>query len=68
VPDVVYKAALESGDLEKELLRFKLAEEKVIRETEKNEIKNKNENIGSVNTGGDAQSSLVSEMLKGIWG
>ena len=68
VPDVVYKEALKSGDLEKEILRFKLAEEKVIRETEKNEIKNKNENIGSVNTGGDAQSSLVSEMLKGIWG
>jgi hypothetical protein len=68
VPDVVYKQALQSGDLEKELLRFKLAEEKAIKENQKQEEKNKNENIGSISTGGKAQESVISEMMKGIWG
>lgn len=68
VPDVVYKEALKSGDLEKEILRFKLAEEKAIKESLKTEEKNKKENVGSVNAGGDAQSSLLAEMMKGIWG
>ena len=68
VPDVVYKQALKSGDLEKEILRFKLAEEKAIKDTLKTEEKNKNESIGSINTGGEIQDSAISEMLKGLWG
>lgn len=68
VPDAVYKEALKSGDLEKEILRFKLAEEKAVKDATKTEEKNKNANVGSVNTGGDVQSSLVSEMMRGIWG
>ena len=68
VPDVVYKQALKSGDLEKELLRYQLAQEKVIKETTQNEEKNKKENIGSISTGGKVEDSAISEMLKGVWG
>lgn len=67
IPDAVLKRAIKGGDLEKELLRFKLSEGRKVEAAKAAEQKNKNENIGSVQTE-EAESGIFAEMMKGLWG
>lgn len=67
VPDSVFKRAMKSGDLEKELLRFELSERNKIEAAKASEEKNKKQNIGSVQSIPADESSL-SAFMKGLWG
>lgn len=67
VPDTVIKAALKSGDLEKELLRFELSERNKTDAARATSEKNKKENIGSVNSEA-SDDGVSSAFLKGLWG
>jgi hypothetical protein len=67
VPDTVIKAALKSGDLEKELLRFELSERNKTDAAKATSEKNKKENIGSV-ASDNTDDGLSSAFIKGVWG
>jgi hypothetical protein len=67
IPDTVLKKALKSGDLEKEMLRYELSERKKIEAAKASEEKNKNENVGSQQST-PAEDSVMSAMMKGLWG
>lgn len=66
VPEAVIKRAIKSGDLEKELLRFKLTEQKKIEAAKASQEKNKKENIGSV-ASDKAEDNVASAFMRGIW-
>ena len=67
VPDAVIKAALKSGDLEKELLRFELSERNKTDAAKAASEKNKKENVGSV-ASGNTDDGLSSAFIRGVWG
>ena len=67
VPDAVIKAALKSGDLEKELLRFELSERNKTDAAKATSEKNKEENVGSV-ASDNTDDGLSSAFVRGIWG
>lgn len=67
VPDAVIKAALKSGDLEKELLRFELSERNKTDAAKATSEKNKKENVGSV-ASDNTDDGLSSAFIKGVWG
>ena len=66
VPDAVIKAALKSGDLEKELLRFELSERNKIDAAKATSEKNKKENVGSV-VSDNKDDGLSSAFVRGVW-
>lgn len=66
VPDAVIKAALKSGDLEKELLRFELSERNKTDAARATSEKNKKENVGSV-ASDNTDDGLSSAFIKGVW-
>lgn len=67
VPDTVIKRALKSGDLEKEMLRYQLTEQRKVEAAKASQEKNKKENIGSV-ASETAEDNISSAFLKGVWG
>lgn len=67
VPDAVIKKAINSGDLEKEMLRYKLSEQKKVDAATATATKNKNQNIGSV-ASDTAEDGVSSAFLRGLWG
>lgn len=67
IPDTVLKKAIESGDLEKEMLRYEKTERMKIEAAKASEEKNKKENIGSAQSV-ETESNITSEFLKGLWG
>ena len=67
VPDAVIKAALKSGDLEKELLRFELSERNKTDAAKATSEKNKKENVGSV-ASETAENTVLSAFMKGVMG
>ena len=67
VPDTVIKRALKSGDLEKEMLRYQLTEQRKVEAAKASEEKNKKENIGSV-ASETAEDGVSSAFFKGLWG
>lgn len=67
VPDTVIKRAMKSGDLEKELLRFEKNERQRVEAAKANTEKNKNENIGSVQSK-QGESGIMEAFLQGIRG
>ena len=67
VPDAVIKAALKSGDLEKELLRFELSERNKTDAAKATSEKNKKENVGSV-ASDNTDDGLSSAFVRGVWG
>lgn len=67
IPETVFKRALKSGDLEKEMLRYELSERKKIEAAKASEEKNKEENIGSAQSA-STESSTMSAFMKGLWG
>ena len=67
VPDAVIKAALKSGDLEKELLRFELSERNKTDAAKATSEKNKKENVGSV-ASDNTDDGLSSAFIRGLWG
>lgn len=67
VPDTVIKRALQSGDLEKEMLRYQLSEAKKVEAAKATSEKNKKENIGSV-ASDTAEDGVSSAFLRGLWG
>ena len=67
VPDTVIKAALKSGDLEKELLRFELSERNKTDAAKATSEKNKKENVGSV-ASDNTDDGLSSAFIRGLWG
>lgn len=67
VPDAVIKAALKSGDLEKELLRFELSERNKTDAAKATSEKNKEENVGSV-ASDNTDDGLSSAFVRGVWG
>lgn len=67
VPDTVIKAALKSGDLEKELLRFELSERNKTDAAKATSEKNKKENVGSV-ASENTDDGLSSAFVRGVWG
>lgn len=66
VPDAVIKAALKSGDLEKELLRFELSERNKTDAAKATSEKNKKENVGSV-ASDNTDDGLSFAFIKGVW-
>lgn len=66
VPDAVIKAALKSGDLEKELLRFELSERNKTDAARATSEKNKKENVGSIAS--DTDDGISAAFLKGVMG
>jgi hypothetical protein len=67
IPDVVFKRATKSGDLEKELLRFEKTERNKVEAAKASEAKNNNENIGSaIST--PTEDNSVSAFMRGLWG
>ena len=66
VPDAVIKAALKSGDLEKELLRFELSERNKTDAAKATSEKNKKENVGSV-VSDNKDDGLSSAFIRGVW-
>lgn len=67
VPDAVIKKAIKSGDLEKEMLRYQLAERNKIEAAKASQEKNIKENIGSV-ASDKTEDGIASAFLKGVWG
>ncbi len=66
VPDTVIKRALKSGDLEKEMLRYRFAEAKKVEAEKASQEKNKKESIGSVHSEGN-ETERTNAFLKGLW-
>ena len=67
VPDAVIKRAMESGDLEKEMLRYERSERLKVEAAKVSAEKNKKENIGSVQTEIN-ESGISDAFMKGLWG
>lgn len=67
IPEKVLKNAFKSGDLEKELFRYKLTEEKKVNAAKQQEEKNKEQNIGSAHST-SAENDILSAIMKGIRG
>lgn len=65
VPDTVIKRAMESGDLEKEMLRYEKSERQKIEAAKASQEKNKNENIGSARSE-QHESGIMDAFLQGI--
>lgn len=66
LPESVIKAAEQGGDLEKEILRFLVEENRKIALQERVQQENNRANIGKV--GIVAENDLFSAMMRGIWG
>lgn len=67
IPDAVLKKAAESGDLEKEMLRYEKSERTKIEAAKASQEKNKKENIGSVQST-ETESGTISAFMSGLWG
>ena len=67
IPDSVFKKAIKSGDLEKELLRFDRSERNKIEAAKASKEKNNNQNVGSVQSV-EAESGTMSAFMSGLWG
>ena len=67
IPSNVFKAAVKSGDLEKEVLRFHFAEQKKIEEANKKENINKSQSIGTAKAN-DTEDGVSSAFKRGLWG
>lgn len=66
IPDTVLKRALQSGDLEKEMLRYERAERKKVEAAKASEEKNNKQNIGSAQSP-NAESGTMSAFMAGLW-
>lgn len=67
IPDAVFKAAVKSGDLEKEVLRFHFAESKKVEKAKEKEIQNNKQATGTAKTS-DTEDGVTSAFLRGLWG
>jgi hypothetical protein len=67
VPDSVIKRAVESGDLEKELLRYEKSERNKIEAAKASEEKNKLSNVGSAQST-PTEDTSINAFMKGLWG
>jgi hypothetical protein len=67
IPESVFKAAVKSGDLEKEVLRFHFAEQKKVEKAKEKENTNKNQTTGTAKTN-DVEDGITSAFLRGLWG
>ena len=67
IPDTVIKRAMQSGDLEKEMLRYERSERMKVEAAKAAQEKNKKENVGSAHSV-PAEDNLISAMMQGIWG
>ncbi len=67
IPDAVLKKAYNSGDLEKELYKFKLSEAKKIDSANQTETKNNKQSVGSAVTD-SREDGVHSAFMKGLWG
>ena len=67
IPDTVLKRAIQSGDLEKEMLRYEKSERNKIEAAKASEEKNKKSNVGSAQSV-DAESGTISAFMSGLWG
>lgn len=65
VPDTVIKRAMQSGDLEKEMLRYHLNEVKKIEAAKASQEKNKNQNVGSVKSE-QHESGIMDAFFQGL--
>ena len=66
VPDAVLKKAIKSGNLELELFRYRLSEDKKIEAEKASQQKNKNETTGSVHSA-EGEDGFSSAFMKGLW-
>lgn len=66
IPEMVLKKGMQGGDLEKEILRYKLSEEQKINAAITRRQKNNSENIGSVHSA-DTEPTAVSAFKAGVW-
>ena len=66
VPDTVIKRAIQSGDLEKEMLRYERLERIKVEAAKASAEKNKKENVGSVQSK-ENESGISDAFLKGLW-
>ena len=67
VPDMIIKRAIQSGDLEKEMLRWEKSERQKIEAAKASQEKNKNNNIGSVKSE-QYESGIMDAFLQGLKG
>ena len=67
IPASVFKAAVKSGDLEKEVLRFHFAEQKKVEEAKQKQNTNKNQSVGTAKTD-TTEDGVSNAFLKGLWG
>lgn len=67
IPESVLKEAAKSGDLEKEMLRYQLNEQRKIQAEKENQNQNNKQNVGSAQST-TAEDNVISEMMKGLWG
>lgn len=67
IPESVLKEAAKSGDLEKEMLRYHLNEQRKIQAEKENQNQNNKQNVGSAQST-TAEDNVISEMMKGLWG
>ena len=65
VPDTVIKRAMQSGDLEKEMLLYHLNEVKKIEAAKASQEKNKHQNVGSVKSE-QRESGIMDAFLQGL--
>ncbi|MBQ6816598.1 MAG: hypothetical protein IJP26_05145 [Clostridia bacterium] len=67
LPEGVINEALDSGDLEKEILRFLLSEERKIELAKENQNTNQKQMVGALE-GRPTENALFSAIMRGIWG
>jgi hypothetical protein len=67
IPESVLKEAAKSGDLEKEMLRYQLNEQRKIQAEKENQNQNNKQNVGSQQST-PAEDNAISAMMKGLWG
>jgi hypothetical protein len=67
IPANVFKAAVKSGDLEKELLRFHFAEQKKVEKEKQKQVENSKQSTGPVSTS-DKEHDNMSAFKRSFWG
>ena len=66
IPASVFKAAVKSGDLEKEVLRFHFAEQKKVEEAKKKQVENTKQSTGSVSSS-EKEHDDMNAFKKSFW-
>jgi hypothetical protein len=67
IPEKVFKAAIKSGDLEKEVLRFHFAEQKKVEKEKQKQVENSKQSTGPVSTS-DKEHDNMSAFKRSFWG